>query len=68
MVIAHPWTKLIFMFNKDKTCILLVHGLDCFSSKHSSMYFLVHDLDMHYALPRPLYGRVCLGLIGLLKV
>ena len=67
MVITRPWTKLIFMFNEDETCTLLVHGLG-FSSKHSSMDFLVHGLDMHYALRRPLYGRVCLGLIGLLKL
>ena len=66
MVITRPWTKLIFMF-EDETCTLLVHRLG-FSLKYSSMDFLVHGLDMHYALLRPLYGQVCLGLIGLLKL
>ena len=66
MVITRPWTKLISIFNEDETYTLLAHGLG-FSSKHSSMDFLVHGLDVHYALLRPLYRRVCLGL-GLLKL
>ena len=66
MVITRPWTKLISMF-EDETCTLLAHGLG-FSSKHSSMDFLVHGLDMHYALLCPLYRQVCLELLGLLKL
>ena len=46
MVITRPWTKLISMF-EDETCTLLVHILG-FGSKHSSMDFIVHGLDVHY--------------------
>ena len=67
MVITRPWTKLISIFNEDETCTQLVHRLG-FSLKHSSMDFLVHGLDMHYALLRPLYRQVCLELLGLLKL
>ena len=40
--------------------IVLVGALT--SSKHSFMHFFVHSLDVYYALLRPLYERVCLGL------
>ena len=61
MVITHPWAKSVSIFNDDETFTLLTHGL-CISLKHLSMDFIVHGLDVHYALLRPLYRQVCPGL------